>query len=293
MIPSMRHEIWGWPAAVNVILGGTAGGFFLFSFLNTELCLQAKAAFPLFRYNIVSPFLVAAGFLTVGIEAGSPLRGIFLLHHLKKSWMSREVLIGLMFILFGLLDWIYPSAAIKFLGAAAAAGLLVCQGFMVFRARAVTAWNNYLIPYSFVASGLAMGFGFSLFWSSALTHTIISTPILLFGLISLISNLVVWFIFVKPQSGPIEDRALIHLRDPLSMTLTLGFGHIVPILSVLAIIILAKIGSTDSTILVLFIFTGICILTGGVIQKIALILQANALHAVKSGQPQYHMPLCP
>ena len=43
MIPSVRYEIWGWPAVVNFVLGGTAASFYLFSLLDAVLFSQAGA----------------------------------------------------------------------------------------------------------------------------------------------------------------------------------------------------------------------------------------------------------
>jgi DMSO reductase anchor subunit len=293
LIPTTRHEVWGWPAAANFILGGTACGFFLFSLIDTELFQQAKAAIPLFGHHIISPFFVALGFLTVGVEAGSPRRGVFLLHHLKKSWMSREVLAGMLFILFALSDAVQPNIAFKISSATAAAGLMLCQGFMVFRARAITAWSSYLIPCYFITSGLMLGFGFLLFWSTTVGQTTVSAPILFLGLLGLFVNLVFWYMIVRPKRSRIEDRAVIHLRHPLSMTITFGFGHVVPILLVSTILVLTFANSVHHVTYAQCTIAGICILAGGIVQKIAFILQANALCAVISGNPKYHAPYCP
>jgi DMSO reductase anchor subunit len=293
LIPSVRYEIWGWPAAVNLTLGGTAAGFYLFALISTEVFLQVGAVYPLFRYNLVSLLLVAAGFLTVGIEAGSPFRGKFLLYHLKKSWMSREVLAGLVLILFAAADWVHPLPVFKIVAAVSAAGLLVSQGFMVVRARAVTAWTNLWIPFHFVASGLALGFGFFLFWSAELAQTTVPAPTLLLGLVGLLSSLLFWSLIVRPKEDPVEDYAAVHLRETLSMTLSCGVGCTVPILLVIAAMIAAQAGGAGATARLLCLFTSICVLTGGSIQRTAIILQANTLRAVRPGRPYYHEPACP
>jgi DMSO reductase anchor subunit len=293
LIPSVRHEIWGWPAAVNLMLGGTAAGFFLFGFLETEWFHHATGTSPFFRYTLVCPLLVVAGFITVGIEAGRPMRGKFLLHHVKRSWMSREVFSGLLFILFALADWIHPLPVLKALGVSAAVSLMVCQGFMVFRARAVTAWAGLLIPCYFVTSALVLGFGLTLVWSAALTRTVLTSPLLLIGLIGICVNLTAWFSLVRPKTDPIEDSSWFHLRDPLSMTLTIGFGHLVPGLLLISLTILAEADYAGDATHLLYLFTSVCILTGGIIQKTALILQANTLLPIRSGQPRYNQPICP
>lgn len=292
-IPPTRYEIWGWPAAANLILGGTACGFFLLSMLNIEAYMQDKAVFALLRSNIISPILVALGLLTVGIEAGRPLRGIFLFHHLKRSWMSREVLAGMLFILFALSDAVLPNVAFKSISVAAAMGFMLCQGFMVYRAKAVTAWISYLIPLYFITSGLILGFGFLLFWSTAFVPTDTPATTLLLGLFGLLANLILWHMIVKPKTIASEDRSVIHLRNTLSMTMTFGFGHLVPILLLLAILIFSYTHSFDNATFALSMITGACIFAGGITQKIGVILQANAIREIRSGKPQHQVPSCP
>lgn len=292
LIQATRHEIWGWPAVVNLLMGSTAAGYYLFSLLNIELCQQIKAVFPLFRYNFITPILVATGLITVGIEAGSPLRGIFLLHHLRRSWMSREVLTGFAFIAFALLDWIQPLVIYKLLGAITAIGFLTCQGQMVSRACAVTAWNNHLVTAYYMASGLSTGFGFLLLWSSIFAQSTISALIYVCGLICLVSTFIIWLCVIKPKSDPWENKSLIHLRNPFSMRLTIGVGLVMPILLSLAIVVLTAFGFVSGNNIFLPLMTGFCVLIGGAVQKTAFLLQANSLRPIAAGQPIYHDPPC-
>lgn len=292
VIPSVRYEIWGWPAAVNFILGGTAAGFYLFGLLDTTWFQQGVPAAPWLRHNWLGPFLAAAGFLIVGMEAGRPSHGIYLLHHLKRSWMSREVLAGMLFFFFSLADWIFPAATLKAAAAASAAGLLFSQGLMVFRAPAVVAWSRCVTPVHSMVEGLAMGFGLYLVWTAAISRTTISVNLLLPGMVCLAVSLALWCLIVRPKADLIEDRAVAYLRDTLSMTLTMGFGQMVPLLLVIVMAIMNGMGLHAAAVRWVALLAGLCIIFGGAFQKTALILQANTLHPIKASTPRFNRPDC-
>jgi len=292
VIPSVRYEIWGWPAAVNFILGGTAAGFYLFGLLDMIWFQPGVQAAPWLRHNLLGPFLAAAGFLIVGMEAGRPSRGIYLLHHLKRSWMSREVLAGILFIFFPLADWIFPAPILKAAAAVSAAGLLFCQGLMVYKAPAIVAWSRSVTPVHSMIAGLAMGFGLYLVWTAAISRTTISLNLLLLGMVCLAVSLALWCQIVRPKTDPIEDRAAAYFRNALSMTLTMGFGQMVPLLMVIAMAVMNGVGLYAAAVRWVALLAGLCIIFGGALQKTALILQANTLHPIKASTPRFNRPDC-
>lgn len=155
LLPARKQTVWGWPAVANFTLGGAGAGLYLLGLLLQALRGGAMPA----AVQVGAPALAAAGLLTLAAEAGRPLRGLGLLRHLRRSWMSREALAAAVFIPLAALGWRLALPLLQAGAAVAAAAFLVSQGLMVYRARGVTAWNVPTMPWLFAASGLASGWG--------------------------------------------------------------------------------------------------------------------------------------
>ena len=160
-----KERVWRWPAVANFLLGGTGAGFYLLSSVHQ---LWQAGSHP-GAAGIVSPLLVSLGFLSLTLEAGRPLRGVYLLSNLRNSWMSIEVLSGGLFVFSALADRLLPGFILHAVAACAAMGLIVSHGFIFYRSRAMTAWNLPVMPLIFFSSALVLGGGL-LFIGSALTH---------------------------------------------------------------------------------------------------------------------------
>jgi DMSO reductase anchor subunit len=107
--------------------------------------------------HVLAPALVLAGLLLVALEAGRPLRGLRVLTNLRRSWMSRELLAGLLFVLLALNHTVWPSDFLTVVATAAALMLLVSQGLILYCARGIPAWNQRWLPVLFLSSGLLTG----------------------------------------------------------------------------------------------------------------------------------------
>jgi phenylacetyl-CoA:acceptor oxidoreductase subunit 2 len=275
----VKQKIWGWPAAVNFIIGGTGGGVYLFSFIQTFMRFGSASFSKSLPFGLIPPLLLSIGFLCLGIEAGRPLRGCYLFRNPRQSWISRETLACCIFIPAALCDYFFPYPVLKLFAITAALGFLGSQGFIVYRSRAITAWNLPIIPLVFLSSGLVSGYGLFLI----LTATVATRPdqtMLFFGLILLLFNLSIWLIYLWQSSSTDLSSVTITLRQPFSLTLTVGFGQIIPL--VLLLFLLVQKRTIDPVFLSqIIVLCGILLLIGNFSQKIGIIISAGYFRPIE------------
>jgi anaerobic dimethyl sulfoxide reductase subunit B (iron-sulfur subunit) len=160
-------------------LGGfVVKGFEEFSLVIFTLCGQmaaGMAVFSLFGGPLSIPLLatigglIGLGGLASLLHLGTPLNAWRALNHLKKSWLSREIL---MFGLFGaswLISLVMPGMG-KLPLALCGLGLVYSMG-QVYRFKAVPAWNTWRTNVAFFLSagvlgltGVAFGAGLDKTW---------------------------------------------------------------------------------------------------------------------------------
>jgi DMSO reductase anchor subunit len=286
-IQPVKYRVWGWPAVANFVIGGMASGFYLLCFLHISLregfYLSKPQSLPLLW---VSPLLIIAALVLLIFEAGRPLRGIYLLGNLKSSWMSREVLSGTVFLASAIMNRLFPQNVFYLLSVVAALGYLISQGYMVHHARAVTAWNVALTPVLFLTSGIAGGVGLLLI-VSGLIGLVFTAKMAVTGIVCLVVNLFVYGFYTL---FPFRDRAFREaaavLRNPMSLMSVAGIGHILP---VIFLILLSSSGLNemlDKHVLdILYISTGLAVVSASAFQKILLILWGNFLRRIVMNQP--------
>jgi phenylacetyl-CoA:acceptor oxidoreductase subunit 2 len=284
MIPLILKEpvkqgTWRWPAAVNFIIGGTGGGVYLFSFFQAFAWFGSPFFSKSLHFGFIPPLLICVGFLCLAIEAGRPLRGCYLFRNLQKSWISRETVFCFIFIPASVCDYFYPDPVFKLLAITAALGFLVSQGFIVYRARAITAWNIPIIPLVFLSSALLSGYGLFLI----LTVTDLKTSdqaMLFFGFISLFFNLLIWLVYLR-QSGLTDFYSTTKkLRQFFSLTITIGLGQIIP-LFLLLFLLLQKHTIAPVFLSPMIVLCGILLLIGNFSQKIGILISAGYFRAIE------------
>jgi len=112
----------------------------------------------------IGPILVV-GLLASMMHLGTPIRAINALGHLDSSWLSREILFGLLFAAFGgafafcqWFKWLTPRQRQGLAGLAALVGLaLIWSMTMVYRLPTVPAWDSWATPVRFFATTLLLG----------------------------------------------------------------------------------------------------------------------------------------
>jgi DMSO reductase anchor subunit len=285
MVRPMKQTTWSWPAVINFTLGGMASGFYLLSLLVVILQDGLVGASQPAAFKLVAPAVAGLGFLVLTLEAGRPWRSRYLLRHLGRSWMSRETLAGAIFIPTAVLDWFWSQPLLWGLAAVAALSLMISQGFIIYRARAVTAWNVPPMPLLFVTSGFATGSGLMLLVA---TNLLILAPgmIGVAGLIWLVLDLAVWFFYLHRYYDTAFWEATQVLRHRSSLLLTVGVGHLLPILLLAVLALFPDLGA--GLLRITEWLAGLAIIIGGTAQKAGIIMQAGYLRSIVLGRENGH-----
>lgn len=298
LIKSQKQKVWKWPAAANFSLGGMGTGFYLIGLLVAlpqggnwiQLLfsspngnwIQLASLSAVFKW--LGPALVGLGFLALTTEAGRPQRGINLFRHLRRSWMSRETLAFAIFAPAAGLDWLFPHPALRTIAALSALALMLCQGFVVYRARGVVTWNTPLMPFYFVTSGFSTGTGLLLVVDTllnALGQNLPSAVSLFFlGAVTAVLNMVMWGVYLLIPDDAFQ-KATQALRLPRALTLDVGLGHLLPTL-----LLLAALNDVTAPQAFIAITSGLALIFGGVSQKFELILQVGYLRAIVLNVPK-------
>jgi len=112
----------------------------------------------------IGPILVL-GLLASMTHLGTPIRAINALRHLDSSWLSREILFGLLFAAIGgafafsqWFKWLTPRLRQALAGLAALVGLaLIWSMTMVYLLPTVPAWDSWATPARFFATTFLLG----------------------------------------------------------------------------------------------------------------------------------------
>jgi len=112
----------------------------------------------------IGPILVL-GLLASMTHLGTPIRAINALRHLDSSWLSREILFGLLFAAIGgafaftqWFKWLTPRLRQALAGLAALVGLaLIWSMTMVYMLPTVPAWDSWATPARFFATTFLLG----------------------------------------------------------------------------------------------------------------------------------------
>ena len=270
--PPLRQRSWGWPAVVNLSLGGAGAGLYLLgtwvSFRGSEMALETQVV----PFQVLATLLVCVGFGFVALEAGRPLRAFRLAAKLPESWMSIESLSGFFFVVVGISAFFTSNSLLYFSAVLAALVLLISQGMMVYRARAMVVWNLWIIPVVFVTSGLMTACGLALLNTHpySATLTIPTNAIFIFAIL----NLVVWFFYLRLGRGQFNP-SVAFLQRPLILSLIVFIGHLLPMMILWSMPWVANVQNSASLIVVLRIASGLMLIVGGVSQKIGIVFAAG------------------
>lgn len=269
MLPAQRQVLWGWPAVINFTLGGLGAGWYVVALLAAgfERSPGVTAA------SWAAPVLVLAGFAAVAAEAGRPLRGPRVLMRLRTSWMSRELLVGIAFVLLLAADLAFPLRLHRAQAMVAAILLALAQGFIVRRARGVTAWDVPIMPLLFLLSALVSGAGAYLLVEAGAGRP--PLPGLVGGVLALVAvALVVWSRYLVWSPADSYARAVAPLREGGAALIIDGVGHGLPLfLGLLALAVPAVAGPTLA-------LAGALLVAGQIYAKARLIRAAGQLRPI-------------
>jgi hypothetical protein len=220
LIAGTLQTLWGLPAVLNFGLGGLGAGFYASAAVLGSEGVMALAAW-------LAPALVLAGFGAVAGEAGRPLRGPRVLRGAATSWMSRELWLGGLFVSLAVADAVLPGTSLRLGAAAAAGGLVLAQGAMLTRARAIAAWSVPIMPLVFAASAAVSGGGL-LILAELLTGGLPGRHLLLAQLATLVAGLLVWLAYLAASRDPVFLEATRPLRQGATALEIVVAGHAAP-----------------------------------------------------------------
>jgi DMSO reductase anchor subunit len=273
LLRPIKQQVWGWPTLVNFLVGGMASSFYLLKVLNAFLYADANVYSQPATFKLIAPALVILGFLPMAIKVGAPLSGLQLLRNIRGSWISREVLAGIIFVVTALLDWMFPHEILLALSLMAAAALIVSQSFIVYRASAITAWNVPLMPFLNLVSSLAAGCGMVLFM---LIFDFFGIKRGMLGITAsiLALDMIVCLLYLFSSRDETFCRDTEVLRRPLFLLTNLGIARLLP-LTVLLVLILAEIALVSRMINLILTSVGLVVITGSAINKFGVLLIAG------------------
>lgn len=269
MLPAQRQALWGWPAVVNFALGGLGAGWYVVALLAAGFERSPGVTVA----SWMAPLLVLAGFTAVASEAGRPWRGARVLTRLRTSWMSRELLIGIAFVLLVAADLDFPLRLHRAQAMIAALLLALAQGFIVRRARGVTAWDVPIMPLLFLLSALVSGAGAHLLVEAGAGRR--PLPGLVGGVLALVVvALIAWSRYLVWSPADSYVRAVAPLREGGAALIIDGAGHGLPLfLGLLALAVPAVAGPALGLV-------GVLLVAGQVYAKARLILVAGQLRPI-------------
>ncbi len=257
-----RH--WDWRAAGNFIGGGTGTGLYVFATLGT------LAGVPQPWPSLLALAIVAGGLSLVLLEIGRPWRFINVIFHPRTSWMTREALVAMPLMIFGLAGALFGWRTLLVVAAVCGLGFLYCQARMLYSAKGIPAWRTPKIVPLMITTGLCEGAG--LFLAAGYLLSPASPGIALkFAGYALLALIVarVWFWLAYRGSlagGDAPDLAVATLRGINSWFL--GLGHVLPAIVLAGSLLLPEQAA------ILHALAGSFALAGGWLLKFTIVTRA-------------------
>ena len=279
LIQGRRQQVWGWPAAMNFILGGAGAGLCLVSICLPLLEKSAGNQSFWMAARLLASAMVALGLLVLTHEAGRPLRVRYLLGNLRRSWMSRETLAAMVFLPAAALSSIIEHPILLGIATTAAAAFIISQGFMVYRARAVPAWNVPWIPLLFATSALTSGGGVLLAMSGMAGLRM--SQFAVGGLVvCAVTDLIAWAIYLNCRTDSLFQNAIEPLRTARALFQIVVLCRLFPIIA----LALALLPSDHHLVArVLPVIAGCALFAGSWLQKTGIIQACGFLHPIRLG----------
>jgi DMSO reductase anchor subunit len=267
LLPPVLQTLWGWPAVTNFALGGLGAGLYLVAALANGFGSSATLRVA----SWLGPLLVLAGFVAVATEAGRPFRGPRVLVRVRTSWMSRELWLGGVFALGAAGTLAVDGRGLRVLAAVAAVAFALAQGQILRHARGVAAWAVPPMPAVFLTSALVSGAGLLLVLETWTGHP--PAPLIGTALVTLITHLCVWSVFVSWSRDEAFVRGVRPLREGSSAVAIVG-GYLVPSLLAALAIALPPFGRPLAAL------AGVLMVAGQVSMKTTLIRKAGQLRPI-------------
>jgi DMSO reductase anchor subunit len=221
----------------------------------------------------LAPLLVLAGFGAVAGEAGRPLRGPRVLWKVRTSWMSRELWIGVVFVLLIAADIAFPLRLYRALALTTGVLLALAQGFILRCSRGVAAWDAPIMPWLFLLSAAVSGSG-AYMLLEVLAGRAVAPVVIEASLVLLVAALGLGRAYVFTQAGHAFRDATASLRDGRAGRVGVGVGTVIP-LGALAVALASPAAAAPAAAL-----AGLAMVAGQAHFKAEIILKAGLLRPV-------------
>jgi phenylacetyl-CoA:acceptor oxidoreductase subunit 2 len=233
LFPSQRQNVWGRLAVINFTFGSAGAGLYLLS-VWFEMIAQNTSAIPSpFVLRIISAGLVCVGLIAVAGEAGQPLRARFLLGNLRTSWMSRETAAAILFVPSALITSFFSVPYLIALAAGAATLFIISQGFIIYRSRAIPAWNRPILPVLFISSAFAAGSGILLMLPARAGVDRTHVALLITTAVCGAADLLLWRLYLHSLA---IDESVRQTTRPLRAARSVMIGRVAPIATLLLVL---------------------------------------------------------
>jgi DMSO reductase anchor subunit len=269
LIPAQRQRLWGWQAVANFTLGGAGAGLYGTAVLAAGFERTAAVALA----SWLAPLLVLAGFAAVAGEAGRPLRGPRVLWKVRTSWMSRELWIGVAFVLLIAADIAFPLKLHRAQALAAGVLLALAQGMILRRSQGIAAWDAAVMPWLFLLSAAVSGAG-AYMLIEVLAGRTVPPAVLAAGILLVILAFWSGRAYVSTPAGHAFREATASLRGGAAGRLAAGLGGALP-LGALAVALASPPAAATAAAL-----AGLAMVAGQAYLKTELIVRAGLLRPI-------------
>lgn len=273
IFPPIRQRSWGWLAVFSLSLGGAGAGFYLIGSLLTFFGHSISDPNQFVSFQILAPVFVCFSFLALSIEAGRPLRAYRLFNLFSGSWMSIESFAGAIFIFTALGHSFFPSPVLYITAILGASIFMISQGFIVYRAVAVTAWNVWLIPVIFMTSGFMTACGLMLL--NTRFHSGIDSFQMMIFLICIFLDSIFWLMYLYWYHDDGFKEATWFLRRPVIVFAILVIGHLIPFSLLFSIFVSGNIENGHNLLAIFRVLSGLFLVFGGANIKAGVALAAG------------------
>lgn len=160
----MQHE-WGWRKAIYLFLGGAGAGAYVIAAVNSFTARGIEQATTVGLW-IAFP-VVAIGSLFLLTALGAPTRAVLAANKQGTSWISRGVVILVLFMGLSFVHLIMHNIAgvgentaenlVAAAGIVFAVGTMAYTGILLSAAKGIPFWSSGIVPVVFVTSALVSG----------------------------------------------------------------------------------------------------------------------------------------
>lgn len=238
IVQARQQRIWRLPAVINFTFGSMGAGYYLLTLIEAGIETGMPVVMGM-EHGFIATVLILAGFFALLFEAGNPLKSYLSIINVRQSWMSRELLFALLFIVCVGMNALFSHPLLRLMAGVMAFMFIVSQGFIIYKSRAILAWNVWPIPPLFVFSGLSSGYGL---WLLLRLREGVNSTVQWVGALVLLCclSLLLYYLFVYEREQSAFQSATRALRTPWALGIGVFVGLLAPLIWTVAAALLPQ-----------------------------------------------------